>query len=187
MSIIHSRKTPTFRKLGAATITFYCKICSCFGIDYSRLEGASEDDVCLMKSISMEEEEASSSTPNKAEDLKLKDMKMLSSNDEVFHLSRTMAAKIIYIARSQRTPIAMNWDEYAMSFYLKMCTCFGVDCKLSEDDWMNMPYHSILKTCHPLQLRLISRKCLRNLVISDKMVLQSEPERSLRGELMLIS
>ncbi|KAJ0602957.1 hypothetical protein HanRHA438_Chr03g0145181 [Helianthus annuus] len=61
-------------------------------------------------------------------------MKMLSSNDEVFHLSRTMAAETIYIARSQRTPITMNWDEYAISFYLKMCTCFGVDYKLSEDD-----------------------------------------------------
>ncbi|MFS8033883.1 hypothetical protein Hanom_Chr17g01574761 [Helianthus anomalus] len=47
MSIIHSRKTPTFLKLGAATITFYCKICSCFGIDYSRLEGASKDDVLI--------------------------------------------------------------------------------------------------------------------------------------------
>ncbi|KAM0072483.1 hypothetical protein Hdeb2414_s0001g00036951 [Helianthus debilis subsp. tardiflorus] len=80
MSIIHSRKTPTFWKLSLAMISFYCKICSCFGIDYRRLEGASEDDVCLMKSISMEEEEedaeeerskASSSTPNKAEDVSI--------------------------------------------------------------------------------------------------------------------
>ncbi|MFS7932840.1 hypothetical protein Hanom_Chr04g00372631 [Helianthus anomalus] len=57
MSIIHSRKTPAIWKLGAASIIFYCKICSCFGIDYRRLEGASEDDVCLMKSISLEEDE----------------------------------------------------------------------------------------------------------------------------------
>ncbi|KAM0005686.1 hypothetical protein Hdeb2414_s0203g00831201 [Helianthus debilis subsp. tardiflorus] len=112
MSIIHSRKTPAIWRLGAASIIFYCKICSCFGIDYRRLEGASEDDVCLMKSISLEEEE----------------------EEEEEEERRAMAAEIIYAVCSQRTPITMNWDEYAISFYLKMCTCFGVDSKLSEDD-----------------------------------------------------
>ncbi|MFS7932813.1 hypothetical protein Hanom_Chr04g00372331 [Helianthus anomalus] len=56
MSIIHSRKTPTFWKMGIQEIIFYCKLCSCFGIDYHCLEGASEDDVCLMN---MGEETAS--------------------------------------------------------------------------------------------------------------------------------
>ncbi|KAK9056034.1 hypothetical protein SSX86_027121 [Deinandra increscens subsp. villosa] len=48
MSIIHSRKTPTFWGMFGQNISFYCKLCSCFGIDYHRLEAASEDDVCLM-------------------------------------------------------------------------------------------------------------------------------------------
>ncbi|KAM0072490.1 hypothetical protein Hdeb2414_s0001g00037031 [Helianthus debilis subsp. tardiflorus] len=56
MSIIHSRKTPTFWKMGIQEIIFYCKLCSCFGIDYHCLEAASEDDVCLMN---MGEETAS--------------------------------------------------------------------------------------------------------------------------------
>ncbi|KAJ0797758.1 hypothetical protein HanPI659440_Chr04g0177441 [Helianthus annuus] len=170
MSIIHSRKTPTFWKLSLAMISFYCKICSCFGIDYRRLEGASEDDVCLMKSISLEEEEeeeerskASSSTPNKAQDLKLKDMKILSSNDEVFHLSSTMVFEIMYIARSQRTPITMNWDEYAISFYHKMCACFGVDCKDSEDDCQEKPLLSTSTSMTkemPLEEQVCSHKSI---------------------------
>ncbi|MFS7932809.1 hypothetical protein Hanom_Chr04g00372291 [Helianthus anomalus] len=48
MSIIHSRKTPTFWEMCWQEIIFYCKLCSCFGIDYHCLEAASEDDVCLM-------------------------------------------------------------------------------------------------------------------------------------------
>ncbi|KAI7738916.1 hypothetical protein M8C21_031802 [Ambrosia artemisiifolia] len=48
MSILHSRKTPTFWNFGWQQISFYCKLCSCFGIDYHCLEAASEDDVCLM-------------------------------------------------------------------------------------------------------------------------------------------
>ncbi|KAJ0598424.1 hypothetical protein HanRHA438_Chr04g0195641 [Helianthus annuus] len=56
MSIIHSRKTPTFWKMGIQEIIFYCKLCSCFGIDYHCLEAASEEDVCLMN---MGEETAS--------------------------------------------------------------------------------------------------------------------------------
>ncbi|KAD3068748.1 hypothetical protein E3N88_36628 [Mikania micrantha] len=48
MSIIHSRKTPQFMKLSWPEISFYCKLCSCFGIEYHNLEAASEDDVCLM-------------------------------------------------------------------------------------------------------------------------------------------
>ncbi|MFS7932817.1 hypothetical protein Hanom_Chr04g00372381 [Helianthus anomalus] len=48
MSIIHSRKTPTFWEMCWQEIIFYCKLCSCFGIDYHWLEAASEDDVCLM-------------------------------------------------------------------------------------------------------------------------------------------
>ncbi|KAJ0762888.1 hypothetical protein HanOQP8_Chr04g0166241 [Helianthus annuus] len=48
MCIIHSRKTPTVWKMGRQLVLFYCKVCSCFGIDYHRLEAASEDDVCLM-------------------------------------------------------------------------------------------------------------------------------------------
>ncbi|KAJ0797983.1 hypothetical protein HanPI659440_Chr04g0179921 [Helianthus annuus] len=48
MCIIHSRKTPTVWKMGRQLVLFYCKVCSCFGIDYQRLEAASEDDVCLM-------------------------------------------------------------------------------------------------------------------------------------------
>ncbi|KAL8237688.1 hypothetical protein R6Q59_018769 [Mikania micrantha] len=51
MSIVHSRKTPapeTFMEWSSHRILFYCKLCSCFGIDYQNLESASEDDVCLM-------------------------------------------------------------------------------------------------------------------------------------------
>ncbi|KAD2392820.1 hypothetical protein E3N88_39797 [Mikania micrantha] len=51
MSIVHSRKTPapeTFMEWSSPRILFYCKLCSCFGIDYQNLESASEDDVCLM-------------------------------------------------------------------------------------------------------------------------------------------
>ncbi|KAM0072690.1 hypothetical protein Hdeb2414_s0001g00039171 [Helianthus debilis subsp. tardiflorus] len=48
MCVIHSRKTPTVWKMGRRMVLFYCKVCSCFGIDYHRLEAASEDDVCLM-------------------------------------------------------------------------------------------------------------------------------------------
>ncbi|KAJ0582440.1 hypothetical protein HanRHA438_Chr04g0195621 [Helianthus annuus] len=48
MDIIHSRKTPTFWETCSQEIIFYCKLCSCFGIDYHCLEAASEDDVCLM-------------------------------------------------------------------------------------------------------------------------------------------
>lgn len=48
MSVIHSRKTPSFWNMSWIKIQFYCKICSCFGIDYQRLEAACEYDVCLM-------------------------------------------------------------------------------------------------------------------------------------------
>uniref|UniRef100_A0A251V1Z4 Uncharacterized protein n=2 Tax=Helianthus annuus TaxID=4232 RepID=A0A251V1Z4_HELAN len=48
LCIIHSRKTPTVWKMTRQEVLFYCKVCSCFGIDYHRLEAASEDDVCLM-------------------------------------------------------------------------------------------------------------------------------------------
>ncbi|KAI7745316.1 hypothetical protein M8C21_001551, partial [Ambrosia artemisiifolia] len=44
MSIIHSRETPVIWEMSNQEILFYCKICSCFGIDYHRLEAASEDD-----------------------------------------------------------------------------------------------------------------------------------------------
>ncbi|MFS7932815.1 hypothetical protein Hanom_Chr04g00372361 [Helianthus anomalus] len=59
-----------------------------------------------------------------------KDMRKLSSNDEPFHLSWSQICKILAIIRSRKTPtpdIYVKWGEYAMSFYLKMCTCFGVD------------------------------------------------------------
>ncbi|KAJ0691989.1 hypothetical protein HanPI659440_Chr15g0580981 [Helianthus annuus] len=48
MWIIHSRQTPILWELSPEQLSFYCKICSCFGIDYHRLEAASEDDVRLM-------------------------------------------------------------------------------------------------------------------------------------------
>ncbi|KAF5811773.1 hypothetical protein HanRHA438_Chr04g0195111 [Helianthus annuus] len=48
MNIIHSRKTPSFWGMSSEEISFYCKLCSCFRIEDDRLEGASEDDVCLM-------------------------------------------------------------------------------------------------------------------------------------------
>ncbi|KAL9997940.1 hypothetical protein Hdeb2414_s0591g00920561 [Helianthus debilis subsp. tardiflorus] len=48
MWTIHSRQTPNLWEMAPEEISFYCKICSCFGIDYHRLEAASEDDVCLM-------------------------------------------------------------------------------------------------------------------------------------------
>ncbi|KAJ0590633.1 hypothetical protein HanIR_Chr04g0199671 [Helianthus annuus] len=44
----------------------------------------------------------------------------------VFHT----LSEIIDIIRSRKTPTPKTyrqWDEYARSFYLKMCTCFGVD------------------------------------------------------------
>ncbi|KAL9991952.1 hypothetical protein Hdeb2414_s1249g00995871 [Helianthus debilis subsp. tardiflorus] len=48
MNIIYSRKTPSFWGMSCNQISFYCKLCSCFWIEYDRLEGASEDAVCLM-------------------------------------------------------------------------------------------------------------------------------------------
>ncbi|XP_076894233.1 uncharacterized protein LOC143546454 [Bidens hawaiensis] len=51
MSLVHSRKTPTpeeFMHWDEVFLSFYCKLCSCFGIDYQNLEAASEDDVILM-------------------------------------------------------------------------------------------------------------------------------------------
>ncbi|KAJ0582438.1 hypothetical protein HanHA300_Chr04g0152251 [Helianthus annuus] len=48
MSVIHSRKTPAYWEMSAGYVLFYCKLCSCFGIDYDCLEAASEEDVRLM-------------------------------------------------------------------------------------------------------------------------------------------
>lgn len=48
MNVIHSRKTPTFWGMSCNEISFYCKLCSCFGIEYHSLEAASDDDVILM-------------------------------------------------------------------------------------------------------------------------------------------
>ncbi|KAM0072492.1 hypothetical protein Hdeb2414_s0001g00037051 [Helianthus debilis subsp. tardiflorus] len=48
MSLIHSRKTPAYWEMSAGYVLFYCKLRSCFGIDYNRLEAASEEDVRLM-------------------------------------------------------------------------------------------------------------------------------------------
>ncbi|KAK1434166.1 hypothetical protein QVD17_11084 [Tagetes erecta] len=48
MSIVHSRTTPAYWKWSAQEVLFYCKLCSCFGIDYCQLETASDDDVSLM-------------------------------------------------------------------------------------------------------------------------------------------
>ncbi|KAJ0927418.1 hypothetical protein HanRHA438_Chr04g0182681 [Helianthus annuus] len=48
MYMIHSRETPAISKMVPHQIKFYCRMCSCFGIQYHRLEDASEDDVCLM-------------------------------------------------------------------------------------------------------------------------------------------
>ncbi|KAJ0597453.1 hypothetical protein HanHA89_Chr04g0154801 [Helianthus annuus] len=48
MYMIHSRETPAISKMVPGQIKFYCRMCSCFGIQYHRLEDASEDDVCLM-------------------------------------------------------------------------------------------------------------------------------------------
>ncbi|KAJ0785747.1 hypothetical protein HanOQP8_Chr02g0046771 [Helianthus annuus] len=60
----------------------------------------------------------------------LKDMIKLSSNDEAFRLSWKTLSEIINFIRSWKTPTPntyRQWDEYARSFYRKMCTCFGVD------------------------------------------------------------
>ncbi|MFS7924275.1 hypothetical protein Hanom_Chr03g00270711 [Helianthus anomalus] len=57
-------------------------------------------------------------------------MKKLRSNDEAFRLSWKTLSEIIDFIRSRKTPTPKTyrqWDEYARSFYLKMCTCFGVD------------------------------------------------------------
>lgn len=48
MSTIHSKKTPDFTEMGPQLLSFYCKLCSCFGLKYHDLETASDDDVCLM-------------------------------------------------------------------------------------------------------------------------------------------
>ncbi|MFS7903007.1 hypothetical protein Hanom_Chr01g00018581 [Helianthus anomalus] len=52
-------------------------------------------------------------------------MKKLRSNDEAFRLSWKTLSEIIDFIRSRK--IYRQWDEHARSFYLKMCTCFGVD------------------------------------------------------------
>ncbi|KAI3793757.1 hypothetical protein L1987_36379 [Smallanthus sonchifolius] len=61
-----------------------------------------------------------------------RDMRKLSSSDEPFELSEDELIEIISLVRSRRVPtresfIRFRWDAYAISFYLKMCTCFGVD------------------------------------------------------------
>ncbi|KAJ0495259.1 hypothetical protein HanIR_Chr12g0606901 [Helianthus annuus] len=51
MRTIYSRITPTpkkFMEWSGSWMSFYCKLCSCFGIDYLHLEAASKDDVVLM-------------------------------------------------------------------------------------------------------------------------------------------
>ncbi|MFS7932522.1 hypothetical protein Hanom_Chr04g00368831 [Helianthus anomalus] len=48
MWIIHSRETPNIWEMTPEDISFYCRICSCFGINYHRLEAGSEDDVRLI-------------------------------------------------------------------------------------------------------------------------------------------
>ncbi|KAK9056323.1 hypothetical protein SSX86_027413 [Deinandra increscens subsp. villosa] len=55
MGIIYSRKTPKLKHFTTRMISFYCKLCSCFGIDYRRLEAASEDDATSKKVITREE------------------------------------------------------------------------------------------------------------------------------------
>ncbi|KAI7730171.1 hypothetical protein M8C21_001459 [Ambrosia artemisiifolia] len=74
-------------------------------------------------------------------------MRKLSSNDETFHLSSTLISDVILVVRSWSPPPTpeeyMQWDEYAISFFLKMCTCHGVDYQrleaFSEDDCGNKP------------------------------------------------
>ncbi|KAI3800436.1 hypothetical protein L1987_28527 [Smallanthus sonchifolius] len=60
----------------------------------------------------------------------LKDMRKLCGNDEAFHLFPGEIRAVIDVIHSRKTPTHntyMYWNEYAISFYLKMCTCFGAD------------------------------------------------------------
>ncbi|MFS7959714.1 hypothetical protein Hanom_Chr08g00694311 [Helianthus anomalus] len=47
MSVIHSRKTPAYWEMSPGYALFYCKLCSCFGIDYDCLEVALEVDLLI--------------------------------------------------------------------------------------------------------------------------------------------
>ncbi|KAJ0864395.1 hypothetical protein HanPSC8_Chr12g0541491 [Helianthus annuus] len=106
MRTIYSRITPTpkkFMQWCGNWMSFYCKLCSCFGIDYLHLEAASKDDVVLMTR----------------------------SNDEAFVLSKKEINKILcFVICSPRLPpqtTLTRWNEYQISFYSKMCSYFRVD------------------------------------------------------------
>ncbi|KAI7746727.1 hypothetical protein M8C21_012770 [Ambrosia artemisiifolia] len=81
--------------------------------------------------------------------LELKYMKKLSTNDEPFQLSSMEIRDIIRIILSLNTPAPetyAQWDEYAISFYLKMCTCYGVDyqhLEAASPDEMDLVYIEI--------------------------------------------
>ncbi|XP_022009529.1 uncharacterized protein LOC110908836 isoform X2 [Helianthus annuus] len=78
----------------------------------------------------------------------LKDMIKLSSNDEAFRLSWKTLSEIIDFIRSRKTPTPntyRQWDEYARSFYRKMCTCFGVDYQHLEATPPQLETHPVPK------------------------------------------
>ncbi|KAJ0785142.1 hypothetical protein HanOQP8_Chr02g0039611 [Helianthus annuus] len=78
----------------------------------------------------------------------LKDMIKLSSNDEAFRLSWKRLSEIIDTIRSRKTPTPetyRQWDEYARSFYRKMCTCFGVDYQHLEATPPQLETHPVPK------------------------------------------
>ncbi|KAI7726249.1 hypothetical protein M8C21_008593 [Ambrosia artemisiifolia] len=149
MSLVHSRKTPapeSFIKWDETVMSFYCKLCSCFGIDYQHLEAASEDDVILMNmgktraknNLLLLDAKATSSANKRGiekissnkDSYMFQHMRKLGSSDEAFELSKKNIRQILQIVRSQRLPpqtTFTEWNEYQISFYCKMCSCFGID------------------------------------------------------------
>ncbi|KAI3800989.1 hypothetical protein L1987_29089 [Smallanthus sonchifolius] len=72
----------------------------------------------------------SSRNRKRNENYMFKHMRKLSSSDEAFELSRKEIRDILSIIRSRRLPpqtTFTRWNEYQISFYCKMCSCFGLD------------------------------------------------------------
>ncbi|KAJ0495402.1 hypothetical protein HanOQP8_Chr12g0463501 [Helianthus annuus] len=146
MRTIYSRITPTpkkFMQWDEGMMSFYCKLCSCFGIDYLHLEAASKDDVVLMTRSNKCVDKISllaipyfewvDKIPSNKRNPVFKHKTKLSSNDEAFVLSIFEIYKILsFVICSPRLPpqtTLTRWNEYQISFYSKMCSYFRVDFK----------------------------------------------------------
>ncbi|KAI7746728.1 hypothetical protein M8C21_012771 [Ambrosia artemisiifolia] len=122
----------------------------------------------------------------------LKYMKRLSTNDEPFQLSSMEIRDIIRIILSRNTPTPetyAQWDEYAISFYLKMCTCYGVDyqhLEAASPDEMDLEKHikSTLMTQPSTKKMSYEKKPIEQHMESTLMTQPSTTEMSDEEELI---